>query len=70
MIKATIQVHLYEKFLETLVGKYWKRRSFVMIVNSGMLTMKTDEIGAAIWAQRARNNKMPFQPPPHRFPNP
>ena len=37
-----------------------------MIVNSGMLTMKTDEIGAAIWAQRARNNKMPFQPPPHK----
>ena len=25
-----------------------------MIVNSAMLTMKTDEIGAAIWSQKAQ----------------
>ena len=60
MVKTAIQVHLYGKFLEMLVEKYWKRRSFVMIVNSAMLTMKTGEIGAAIWAQRARNNIVPF----------
>ena len=41
---------LVRKILWNFGGKYWKRRSFVMIVNSGMLTMKTDEIGAAIWA--------------------
>ena len=42
------------KCLGNFVGKYWKRRSFVMIVNSAMLTMKTDEIGAAIWSQKAQ----------------
>ena len=58
MIKTTIQV--LRKILGNFSRKYWKRRSFVMIVNWGMLTKKTDEIGAAMWAQRAPNNKMLF----------
>ena len=45
---------LVQIFLGNFVGKYWKRRSFVMIVNSAMLTVKTDEIGAAIWSQKAQ----------------
>ena len=48
------------KILGNFSSKYWKRRSFVMIVNWGMLTKKTDEIGAAMWAQRTPNNKMLF----------
>ena len=29
-----------------------------MIVNSAMLTMKTDEIGAAIWSQKAQQQML------------
>ena len=44
-------------FLGNSSGKYWRKRYFVMIVNSTMLTMKTDKMAAATWPSK---NKMFF----------